>query len=122
MRRLGSSCFAGFLLGVLALVPAVTSAQGFQAVTTKDGTDVWAVGAVVYECITGRRPLEGHTVGQIMKSLATRDIPSIATLAALPPELAAAVDHMLRRDREERPPTLAPFLELSGRLLAHGLA
>jgi serine/threonine-protein kinase len=86
-------------------------------------TDVWAAGAVMYECLTGKRPLEGVTVGQLMKSLATREIPSIGSLApGVPAELAAAIDAMLRRDRDERPNQLEPFLQLSAQLVARGLA
>lgn len=65
MRRLGISCFATFLLSALALVPAVASAQGFQAVTTKDGTDVWAVGdnGVVYRSLVGGTTFASSQLG-----------------------------------------------------------
>nr|MBP8137422.1 hypothetical protein [Candidatus Eisenbacteria bacterium] len=65
MRRLGIPSFAVFLLSALALVPAVASAQGFQAVTTKDGTDVWAVGdnGVVYRSLVGGTTFASSQLG-----------------------------------------------------------
>ncbi|MBI5168531.1 MAG: hypothetical protein HZA61_03490 [Candidatus Eisenbacteria bacterium] len=77
MRRLGSSCFAGFLLGVLALVPAAVSAQGFQAVTTKDGTDVWAVGdaGVVYRSLGGGTTFAQSQLGiRTLRAIAHRGL------------------------------------------------
>jgi serine/threonine-protein kinase len=66
--------------------------------------DVWAVGAVLFECLSGRRPLEGATIGQILRSLATTEVPPLASIAAgTPPALGRAVDACLARDRNTRP-------------------
>jgi photosystem II stability/assembly factor-like uncharacterized protein len=55
MRRLRTSLFAALLLGILVALPSVGAAQGFHAVVSKDGTDVWAVGdgGVVYRSLGG---------------------------------------------------------------------
>ncbi len=79
-------------------------------------TDVWAVGVVFFECLTGTRPLDGNSVGQILRSLAMREIPPIATLAGgVPPELAQAIDQSLARDRSGRTPSILPLLALTER-------
>jgi serine/threonine-protein kinase len=82
-------------------------------------TDVWAIAAVVYECLSGRRPVEGDTVGQILRSLAMRDIPPIENLVqGLPPEFSLLLGAMLARDRQARPPGVAPLITLSERILS----
>ncbi len=55
MRGIRPFLLAAALLAASNLVPALSSAQGFQAVLTKDGTDVWAVGdnGVVHRSLVG---------------------------------------------------------------------
>lgn len=85
-------------------------------------TDVWAVGTVFFECLTGDRPLAGASVGQILRSLATREIPKLASVApGVPPDFAALVDAMLTRDRTGRPASVTPVIEATERLLASGV-
>ena len=83
-------------------------------------TDVWAVGSVIFECLAGARPLVGSSVGQLLRSLATREIPKLTTaVPGIPPELGALVDSMLTRDRALRPSSLAPIIVAAESLVAH---
>jgi eukaryotic-like serine/threonine-protein kinase len=84
-------------------------------------TDVWAVGAVLFECLAGQRPLAGNNVGQIMRSLATREIPKLGALVpGVPAQLAAMIDTMLTRERATRPATVQPVVATVEWLLANG--
>ncbi|HSO37684.1 MAG TPA: serine/threonine-protein kinase [Labilithrix sp.] len=84
-------------------------------------TDVWAVGAVLFECLTGQRPLAGNNVGQVMRSLATREIPKVSSLVPeLPPQFAAMIDTMLTRERATRPASVQPVVAAAEWLLANG--
>jgi eukaryotic-like serine/threonine-protein kinase len=84
-------------------------------------TDVWAVGAVLFECLSGQRPLAGNNVGQVLRSLATREIPKIESLVpGLPPQFASMIDTMLTRDRVSRPATVQPVVAAAEWLLANG--
>ena len=66
--------------------------------------DIWALGVIAYECLAGRRPIEGENFGQVFKAIAMGDIEPLRTLApALAPEIVALVDRMLSRSREARP-------------------
>ncbi len=66
--------------------------------------DVWAIGVMIYECISGRRPVEGRSYGQIARNVARG---TIAPLVELEPEIAPALAdltaRMLDKDRGGRP-------------------
>jgi serine/threonine-protein kinase len=66
--------------------------------------DVWALGVILYECITGKRPTQASGVGQVLKIIATDSIPPLSSTA---PEVPLALSHliarMLTRDRSKRP-------------------
>jgi serine/threonine-protein kinase len=66
--------------------------------------DVWAIGAIAYEMLSGKRPIEGKSYGQIVRNAARGAIPKLGEIApSVPPPLAALVMAMLSSDRESRP-------------------
>ncbi len=79
--------------------------------------DTWALGAILYELLTGRPPYEAETLPQLCKALLTESPPRPRDLRpALPEALEAAVLRCLEKDRELRWPSvnhlalaLAPF-------------
>jgi serine/threonine-protein kinase len=69
--------------------------------------DVWAVGVLIYELLSGKRPLDGRTSGQIMEQLTTAGVPPLRALAPDAPfDLAILARRMLERDRSRRPEDL----------------
>jgi serine/threonine-protein kinase len=62
--------------------------------------DVWAIGAMIYECLSGRRPVDGKSYGQIARNVARG---TIAPLVGVDPALAGMTARMLDKDREGRP-------------------
>jgi serine/threonine-protein kinase len=65
--------------------------------------DIWALGAVLYEMVTGRRPFDGESpasvIGSILKDQAPR--PSMRQPVA-PPALDHIVECCLRKDPDQR--------------------
>jgi serine/threonine-protein kinase len=89
-----------------------------QAIGTKDidhRTDLWSVAVVAYECLTGKLPFDGDTIGALTLAIHTGPIPEIT---AANPALSPAMNHWFfkacARDPNQR-------FE-SARALSHGLA
>ena len=75
--------------------------------------DVWAFGVILYETLSGARPIEGDTVGQVVKHLMTTGItPLERVMPGLPPPLTALVARMLSRERARRPEDLREVFEV----------
>jgi serine/threonine protein kinase len=66
--------------------------------------DIWALGVVLYECLSGVVPTKAANLGQVFKLIVAGGIkPSSAVLPEAPAEVCALVDSMLARRRERRP-------------------
>jgi serine/threonine-protein kinase len=75
---------------------------GAESVST--AADVWALGVVAYECLSGIRPIEGKSFGQIFKRLTQERVVPLSTRALdLPPKVVALVDALLAMAPEDRP-------------------
>lgn len=72
--------------------------------TPVDGrSDIFSLGAMIYEMIARRKPFEGDTPSDTMASILKTEPPSLMQLnPALPAELNRIVTKSLKKDREER--------------------
>jgi serine/threonine protein kinase len=69
--------------------------------------DIWALGVILYECLSGRRPTQAENIGQILKIITTDGIAPLDLVAPdVPADLARLVRRMLMRDRAARPQSL----------------
>jgi serine/threonine-protein kinase len=69
--------------------------------------DIWALGAILYEALSGARPVDGARVEEVVKRLVGSAITPLCVVAPdVPKEIAELVGCMLSRDRNARPADL----------------
>ena len=86
--------------------PGYMSPEQMQASKDVDArTDIWALGIVLYECLTGRRPFDADSFSATVWRAATEPPPAIE--ARVPRALQAAVMRCLEKDRTARFPSIA---------------
>jgi len=71
-------------------------------------SDIWSLGAVLFELLTGQVPYAAESFPELVLKVSGTDAPSVTSLRDdVPPELAAVVSRCLERDRDQRFKNLA---------------
>jgi serine/threonine-protein kinase len=100
---LGSSASNSTRPGMIVGTPYYMSPEQAQGANTVDHrTDIWAMGVIAFECLLGRRPFEGETVGALLVAICTQALPVPSECGPVP---AGFDDWFLRacaRNIEER--------------------
>jgi serine/threonine-protein kinase len=67
-------------------------------------SDLWSVGVMTFECLTGSRPFSARALGPLIALVMAAPIPRASTKASQPlsPAIDAFVERALCRDRVER--------------------
>ena len=74
-------------------------------------SDLFSLGIVLYEMISGRAPFEGETSSDVIAALLAKEpLPLTQFLSEVPVELERIVTKALRKDREERYQTVNDLL------------
>ncbi len=76
-------------------------------------TDIWAIGVMIFESLTGRRPLTYDTLGQMYATFLQGTVPSIREFVPdLPPDMADVLDRCLVKERAGRLESLTPLIDV----------
>jgi eukaryotic-like serine/threonine-protein kinase len=95
----GASTEAGIVMGT----PRYMSPEQARGEKADARTDIFSLGVMLYEMVTGRAPFAGATTGEVIAAI-LRDSPPPLQLSAreAPRGLEHIVSRALRKDREER--------------------
>lgn len=66
-------------------------------------SDLWSLGVIIFQCLTGQLPFPGEELGDVLVEICTGDIPVASQLAPnLWPELDRFLERALKREPAER--------------------
>jgi len=98
----------GALVGTVGYI-APEQAQGARSIDAR--ADLFSLGCVMYECLTGRPAFQGRHPMALLASLLLEDPPRVREVRAdLPPAIDALVARLLAKDADERPRDAEAFL------------
>ena len=93
--------------GTLIGSPAYMSPEALQAQRLDSRSDIWSLGVMLFEMLTGKRPFTGNRVTAILLSIISDPPPELSQFRQdVPSGLQALLNRMLAKEREDRPTTM----------------
>jgi serine/threonine protein kinase len=89
--------------GIVIGTAGYMSPEQARGLSVDHRSDIFSLGAVIYEMVARRKPFEGDTPSDTLASILKTEPPSLTRIVpGVPPELVRIVNKSLRKDREER--------------------
>ncbi|MFO0745822.1 MAG: protein kinase [Myxococcota bacterium] len=100
--------------GTLLGTPLFMSPEQAQGLLDEvdERSDVWALGVVLYELLTGTTPFTGRSAVELLVAICKQPLPPVREREpSAPPELAAIAERALRKDKTQRYPDARALAE-----------
>ena len=89
----------GMIMGTVAYM----SPEQARGLPVDERTDIWSLGVVLYEMVSGRLPFAGETTSDVLAHVLTKEPPTLALTSERANErLDEVIQKALAKDREER--------------------
>ena len=95
----GTRTRTGSLLGT-PFYMSPEQAQGNKTIDPR--SDLWALGVIAFECVTGKRPFESEGLGDLVLQICVRDMPVPSQFGEVPPKFDDWFAKACHRDPEQR--------------------
>ena len=106
IAKLGESAFTN--TGIVVGTPAWMSPEQLEGAPITAATDVWSLGLVLWQCLTGEHPFRGPSLRYTLRNLMTGAVPPFPETAVdVPDAVRRTVEAALSRDPEGRPAAAA---------------
>jgi serine/threonine-protein kinase len=104
--------------GFVGSPPYVSPEQLASPSDVDPRTDIWSLGVVLYECLTGRVPFRAHTLSRLWHAILLDPVPSFECGLGAPADLERIVRRCLEKDPNARFPSARALARALGRLRA----
>lgn len=97
--------------GAIAGTPRYMSPEQVEGREVDRRADIYSLGIVCFEALTGRQPFDGATIAEIMRKQALEPLPRLADVAPEIdlPALQAVLDKACAKNRDQRYPDMITF-------------
>ena len=101
--------------GQILGTPAYMSPEQAEGKEVDHRSDIFSLGVVMYEAITGEKPFRGETNAEVVNKLITSDAPSLtASRPDTPSEISKVVTRCLKKRRRDRPRSMTDIRDALG--------